>query len=166
MRVFNQDKTVEITDYDLTKGYLVDDEIATEHEAEIVHHPAVEAVEEQSHYEVIAEYPNGGKDVEKIIDVEAVEAKEAYDEVIKKAYTEHEPIQIYIQYTESELRRRELELELATLRTWLSSHDYIGVKIATGRATVADYADIIEEMKAKANRINEIDSILGLDSQP
>ena len=48
---------------------------------------------------------------------------------------------------------------------WLQEHDYIGTKIATGRATVADYADIIEEMKAKANRINEIDSILGLDTQ-
>lgn len=67
--------------------------------------------------------------------------------------------------SESELRRRELESELYTLKSWLSEHDYIGTKIATGRATVAEYADIIEEMKAKANRINEIDSILGLDTQ-
>lgn len=55
--------------------------------------------------------------------------------------------------------------EKAGLEYWLQEHDYIGTKIATGRATVADYADIIEEMKAKANRINEIDSILGLDTQ-
>lgn len=55
--------------------------------------------------------------------------------------------------------------EKAGLEYWLQNHDYIGTKIATGRATVADYADIIEEMKAKANRINEIDSILGLDTQ-
>ena len=34
-----------------------------------------------------------------------------------------------------------------------------------GTSKASDYADIIEEMKAKANRINEIDSILGLDTQ-
>lgn len=157
MRVFNQDKTVELTEYDLAKGYFVDDELVTEHEAEIVHHPAVEAVEEQSHYETIAEYPNGGKDVQKVIDVEAVEAKEAYDEVIKEAYTEREPIQIFIPYTETELRHREIESELATLQDWLSSHDYIGVKIATGRATVDEYSDIIAEMTEKADRINELE---------
>lgn len=160
MRVFNQNKTVELTEYDLTKGYLIDDEIVTEHEAEIVHHPAVEAVDEQSHYEVIAEYPNGGKDVQKVIDVEAVEAKEAYDEVVKEAYTEHEPIQIYIQYTESELKRNALSEELASLKDWLSSHDYVGVKIATGRATVDEYKDIIAEMTEKADRINEIEAEL------
>ena len=38
---------------DLTLGYLVDD-------TEPVEHPAVEGVEEVSHYETVAEYPNGG----------------------------------------------------------------------------------------------------------
>lgn len=50
--------------------------------------------------------------------------------------------------------------EKAELETWLSSHDYIGTKIATGRATIEEYATEIEEMTAKANRINEIDAIL------
>ena len=62
--------------------------------------------------------------------------------------------------TEEELRRHSLQTEKAELEAWLSAHDYIGVKIATGRATVEEYATEIEEMTDKANRINEIDSIL------
>lgn len=50
--------------------------------------------------------------------------------------------------------------EKAQLETWLKEHDYIGTKIATGRATVEEYATEIEEMRAKANRINDIDRIL------
>ena len=38
----------------------------------------------------------------------------------------------------------------------MRQHDYVGVKIATGRATIEEYADVIAEMKEKANRINEI----------
>lgn len=61
---------------------------------------------------------------------------------------------------DSELRRQEIETELSTLKGWLSAHDYIGIKIATGRASASDYADIIEEMKAKADRINELEAEL------
>ena len=50
--------------------------------------------------------------------------------------------------------------EKAELETWLSSHDYIGTKIATGRATVEEYASEIALMTEKAERINEIDSEL------
>ena len=62
--------------------------------------------------------------------------------------------------TEEELRRQALQTEKAELEAWLSAHDYIGVKIATKRATVEDYANEIAEMTEKAERINEIDSIL------
>lgn len=50
--------------------------------------------------------------------------------------------------------------EKADLEQWLRAHDYIGTKIATGRATVEEYATEIAEMTAKANRINEIDEEL------
>ena len=46
------------------------------------------------------------------------------------------------------------------LEVWLKAHDYIGIKIATGRATVDDYATEIAEMTEKAERINEIDRLL------
>ena len=60
-----------------------------------VHHDAVEAVQEVWHYEVVAEYPNGGKDVRKVIDVPGVQAHEAYDEQIS--------YQVYVPYTQEEL---------------------------------------------------------------
>ena len=77
---------------DLTLGYLVDD-------TEPVEHPAVEGVEEVSHYETVAEYSNGGKDVQKIIDVPGVPAQ--------AAWTEQVPVQRYIRYTAEELAAQE-----------------------------------------------------------
>lgn len=62
-----------------------------------------------------------------------------------------------IQPTEEELRKQELISEKVELEAWLKAHDYIGVKIATGRATIDDYADEITLMTEKAERINEID---------
>ena len=62
--------------------------------------------------------------------------------------------------TEEELRRQALQTEKAELEAWLKAHDYIGTKIATGRATIEEYAIEIEEMTEKANRINEIEAIL------
>ena len=62
--------------------------------------------------------------------------------------------------TEEELKRQSLVEEKAQLETWLKAHDYIGTKIATGRATIAEYSDIIAEMTEKAERINEIDKLL------
>ena len=56
---------------DLTLGYLVDD-------TEPVEHPAVEGVEEVSHYETVTEYPGGGRDVRKVIDVPGVPAQAAW----------------------------------------------------------------------------------------
>lgn len=85
----------EITNYDLEKGHLKEVEIV------IQHHPAVEGVEEQGHYEVVAEYPNGGKDVVWIVDVPGVEAREAWDE--------YEDIYRYVPYTEEELAQIEQE---------------------------------------------------------
>ena len=62
--------------------------------------------------------------------------------------------------TEEELRRQALQTEKAELEAWLKDHDYIGVKIATKRATVEEYANEIAEMTDKANRINEINDLL------
>lgn len=63
------------------------------------HHDAVEGVTEVWHYETVAEYPNGGKDIRKVVDVPGVEAKAAWDEEI--------PIQVYVPYTQEELDRME-----------------------------------------------------------
>lgn len=95
MRVFNQAKTQELTAYDLALGYLQKDKLF------VAHHDAVEAVKEVGHYNVVAVYPNGGKDVEWVVDTPAVEAREAYDE--------YEEIFIYIPYSEEELEAKRVK---------------------------------------------------------
>lgn len=93
MKIIDETGTI-IENPDLTLGHLVGD-------TEPLEHPAVEGVEEVSHYETVAEYPNGGKDVRKVIDVPGVPAK--------AAWTEQVPIQRYIRYTEEELAAQEEE---------------------------------------------------------
>ena len=57
MKVYNQEKTLILNEYDLNKGYLVDDYIDI---------PEVKGIEQQGHYETIKEYKNGGKDIDGI----------------------------------------------------------------------------------------------------
>ena len=64
----------EIFTYDKNTHYLIEDTIL------VAHHDEIQAVEEQGHYKVIAEYPNGGKDVEWVIDVPGVLHQDAWDE--------------------------------------------------------------------------------------
>ena len=90
----------EITNPDLDLGHLEQEEIVVQH------HDAVPANPGSFHYQVIREYPNGGKDVEQVWDVEPTEAVAAWDET--------EIIQRYILYTQEELdeiaaRKREAE---------------------------------------------------------
>mgnify|MGYP003196049264 FL=1 len=87
---------------DLTLGWLRD-------ETEAMEHPAQEGVPELSHYETVAEYPNGGKDVRKIIDREGIPARDAW--------TEQVPIQRYIRYTAEELAARKKAEQAAQLPT-------------------------------------------------
>ncbi|MGN0761660.1 MAG: hypothetical protein ACI4MV_06955 [Christensenellales bacterium] len=87
MRVFNQAKTQELTVYDLNKGRLVSDTVITVT-------PAVAGQEEIGHYETIAEYSNGGKDVAWVVDQPFIESKPEVKEV--------EEIQLYIPFTVEE----------------------------------------------------------------
>ena len=86
---------------DLTLGYLTDD-------TQPLEHPAQEAVAEVAHYETVAEYPGGGRDVRKVIDVPGVPAQ--------AAWTEQVPVQRYIRYTEEELAARDKERKKAEAR--------------------------------------------------
>lgn len=61
---------------------------------------------------------------------------------------------------DADKKKNNLENEKSALNGKLRSMDYIGVKIATGRATVEEYAEQIEKMKSYAQRINEIDKEL------
>lgn len=95
-RIFNETKTKEITNPDLEKGYLQNDKLL------IAHHEAQEEVQEQTHEELLHEYPNGGKEYIEVIDVPYQPAKEAWDE--------YEDIQVYIPYTEEEIAQIKAEI--------------------------------------------------------
>ncbi len=90
----------QLDSYDLTMGRL-------ETRQKVTHHDAVEGVEEQGHYEVVAQYPNGGKDVAWVVDVPGVAAQEAYDEIMI--------YDAYIPYTTEELLEMERQRTQPTM---------------------------------------------------
>lgn len=125
---------------DFSKGYLQEEQLF------IRRHEAVEAIEEKGHYETVMEYPNGGKDVEWVVDIPAVEAKEAYDEF--------ETIQRFIAFTEAQLNA----MRISELKQKLNKTDYCIVKIAEGSATFEEYAETIENRKKWRKEINDIEA--------
>lgn len=147
--IYSEDKTKIIENPDYSKGYLKDDIL-------IVHHdeiPGVEGKKEKGHYEVIAEYDNGGKDIQWIIDEEGVApvAKvEAWDEKV--------PIRVFIEYPQEYLILQEKENELLKIKDELSATDYKTLKYVEGYYTDEEYAEIKEyreELRAKIRKLTE-----------
>lgn len=140
MRIFNEVKTEELSaeQLDYERGYLKPDKLF------VAHHDAVDARKQVSHYEVVKEYPNGGKDVKEVIDVPATEAKEAYDE--------YEDIQVYVPYTEEELKKRVYEKRYAELKVEL-----VKIKEDIEQETFGIIRDDYVEKKSRAATIiNEL----------
>ena len=92
MRILDEENN-ELTEIDEALGWTEPETIVT------AHHDAVEAVEEVWHYEIAREYPNGGKDLEKVVDVPGVAAQDAWDET--------EEILRFHPYSAEELAERE-----------------------------------------------------------
>lgn len=130
MKIYNQDKTETIENPDLDKGYLVHDEIISK----II--PAVEAVEEKFHYEYTV-YPNGGRDRFKVVDVVGVEAQpETY---------EYEEIQVYIPYTDFELKK----ITLNKLDKWFKNQYREYNEMLTRRKELGIEDTIVDEFRNK-----------------
>ena len=91
MKIIDETGAV-IENPDLSLGHLTDD-------TEEITHPAVEGVEEEWHWETVTEYPSGGMDVQRVVDVPGVPAR--------PAWTEQLPIKRYIRYTAEELAAQE-----------------------------------------------------------
>ena len=145
MKVYNQNKTEILTEYDLEKGYLKPDVLETEI-------PEQKAVKEVSRLEVIKEYPNGGKDVEKVIEVEG--------KPYIAAHTETENIQVYIPYTDDEIIKIRAKREIAELKANLLATDYQAIKYAEGVLSIDEYAPIKAQRQAWRVRINELELII------
>lgn len=108
MRILDKDnKELNESAVDNGKGYLVQETIT------VAHHEAAGEVQEVFHYETVAEYPNGGKDVKRVIDVPYQPAREAYDEketiMRYKLYTSEELADIEKKRAEAEDRTNKLE---------------------------------------------------------
>lgn len=105
IEIYNEDME-RIENPDLSLGWLEDT-------TRTLHHEEIQGVEERGHYETIAEYPNGGKDIAWIVDVPGVEHVPAWNEEI--------PIQIYHPYTQEELDRMEEERNKPTQEERISA---------------------------------------------
>ena len=164
-RVFNQDKTQELTDYDLSLGKLQEDKLV------LTHHDAVEGktVEENVAaaqadgktvkqiggvwYIVTATYENGGRDLSKVL---PTESKDAWDET--------ENIYVYIPYTENELAVIAANKKISEAKAYLRETDYIVLKIAEATAEgdaeqvaalQAEYAEQLAARKQARVTVNE-----------
>lgn len=143
MKVFNASKTEELKVFDLTKGYLKDDVL-------VIQTPAIAEVKEVSHYEVIKVYPNGGKDVRKVVDIPAVKGQEA------KTITE--AIKVFVPFTEKELINNMLNTRIAELKEKLFETDYKAIKFFEGEMSEAEYSSTRIERKIWREEINRLQS--------
>ena len=145
MRTFNQSKTKELTDLSLCTdeiGYFMEDVLTTYHEA-------TKEKEEEGHYETIAEYPNGGKDVVWVVDKPKVEAKDAWEE--------EEVIQVFIEYTEEErITNKKLEV-IDILKKALTDTDYKIIKYYEGVLSDDEYYTIRNHRKHWRKNINRLE---------
>lgn len=142
MRIIDENGN-EISTFDRTKGRVEGKQIL------LKHHEAVEAVEEVGHYEVVKEYPNGGKDVEWIVDTPGVEAKEAWDEF--------EDVLQFVPFSAAELAQQ----RIGELKQFLRDTDYQILKIVEGASTLKECAEVIAKRMAWRKEINELERDIG-----
>ena len=97
MRIFNEIKTQELKDVDLNKGYLKNDTLFIRH---------IDGVEEQTE---LREDPERKGIFTRVITVQGVEERDEYED-----------IQIYVPYTEEELKARTLAKFVVAVRSSVS----------------------------------------------
>lgn len=146
MKIYNQDKTQELFDIDETKGKLIPDRL-------LIHHDAIKAEAGiLDHYEVVTEYPNGGKDVKEVWKVEPKAGKEAWDE--------NEDILVYIPYSAKEICVNEINGRILELKTNLADYDYKTSKYIDGEYTEEEWTEIVAQRKAWRSEINMLEAEL------
>lgn len=144
MRIFDETKTIELKETEQLVGKLVEDIL-------IINHPKVEEVKEVGHYETIAEYPNGGKDVIWVVDVEGIQGKEAY--------TEEEKILVFIPYTEEEIRENKIKELRSRRKILLEAFDKWEKAVLRGReiedhAIMQWYQDLLDLKESAFEEVN------------
>lgn len=140
MKIFNEEKMQELNkeELDFELGFLKADKLL------IAHHDAVTA-REAVYADRIVEEENGGISVYKDLVTPAVEAKEAWDE--------YEDIQLYVPYTEEELKERADKKRHAELKAELEKvmedigQEQLGIVRDDYAAKKVRAAEIINELR-------------------
>ena len=119
MKIYNQDLTIEFQqdELDYSLGYLKDGS-----RENII--PEQKEIQEQGHYVVVAEYENGGKDVQWVVDQEYVPAREAGVEI--------ENYQVYIPFTEAHLHNIVIREQIKEFEDALAKTDFQVLKYIEG----------------------------------
>lgn len=162
MRIFNEDKTIQLneSELDYSLGHLKDDKIAVLHHETTEAKPAKSVAEQVAEltaqgvevkeingesYRVAASFEGAGERLELIQDIPAEPAQEAYDE--------YEDIQVYVPYTAEELqsiakskRRAELKAELAGIKEDIEQENF-GLVRDDFPEKKARAAEIINELR-------------------
>ena len=151
MKIYDVTKTKVLDNPDLKQGWLKRDRIITKTI------PAVEEIQEQSHYETVKQYFDAegnlrGERVKRVVDVEHQAAKpETY---------EYEDIYVYVLYTEKEL----LENELESINEWFIWYDkqvaQYGRCLRKGLLFNKDIDELDNEANVKQIRHKEIEQKL------
>ena len=150
MRIFNEDKTIELqeSEIDESLGELIPDTLFVRHV------PYQAEVQQESHYEVIAEYPSGGKDVEEVIDIPY------QPEVLE--HDEYEDILVFKPFTEKVFA----EKKVAELKGKLVDTDWVVIKInemeteEEKQVLRKKYEAIIADRKAWRDEINNLEKVI------
>lgn len=108
-----------------------------------VFHAAVEAVEEVGHYETTAEFPNGGREVQWVVDTPGRAAAEAYWET--------EDILRFVPYTAAELAARRITELTAELR----GTDTNVLEALEGLLAATTPTDFIASLMAAAEKLKD-----------
>ena len=163
MRIFNEDKTVQMYmkedrvedgDFidipdnlicDLSKGKLESDTL-------VEHIPEQQEIQEQWHYRTIKEYSNGGKDVEKVIDVVGQPYIAEHDEV--------EDILVYKPYSQQEIKVIKNNNRIVELKQKLAETDYKAIKYSEGELSTEEYAETKAQRRAWREEINKLEEEL------
>lgn len=148
--IYNEEKTKQLLleECDLTKGQLIQDVLER-----IV--PEKEEIIEEGHYETIAEYPNGGKDVVWVVDKEG--------QAFEPEKIESVPIQVYIPYSEERIIQ-DIKIPLRhQLEEFLTHSDYKVLKFIEGLISEEELAPIKKQRQQWRDLINKLDRATTLE---
>lgn len=175
MRIFNEEKTKELFDPDLKKGYLRQEKLLKKHH-DAIPEKIIKTVEQvknelisqgkevnlrtfenedgkiESNYYFVTKiyYKNGnriGNDEEQVKEIKE-EGKEAWDE--------YEDVEVYVPYSEEE----NAKISIAKLKKNLFETDYKAIKYAEGYLTEEEYAPIKLQRQAWRDEINALEEKL------